>query len=448
MSHEAANLEADAFQTREKLVIDVTAFCSVPRITGIQQVLRSISASEQVQFVRYSESAGCYEELPGLPDLTRREPQNLLSPVLALLRVIGLAVWSLLEDLLSRFLGVRVISGIKARLMRVYSNWFSIVTFSTSPSGPLIPNEEAGFVWLLDVPNSPSHLDFLAAWAAKPGFDLGVYVYDLIPLLPSKTGGEQNRFARELFRSYLTLVGNADVVVCLSRDTRRDLETYCRSQSVSITGRLSVLYPPLFHRMEALCSRVESIKRGAVSESAGSARTLLVTAPFSKRKNLYTILRALLDVFKSGALSKAVFVVPSLTEVDWRAVRVAALLKARFPARIHFKSGLSEEQFLSLFSQADVVAVPSIKEGFGIPVVEGFAANCRVLASDIEVFRELAEHLPLDLVSPLDASEWARAISAAKPNNQSRARVLGSLSNVVSRPEDFIRELRLLSHHR
>jgi glycosyltransferase involved in cell wall biosynthesis len=45
-----------------------------------------------------------------------------------------------------------------------------------------------------------------------------------------------------------------------------------------------------------------------------------------------------------------------------------------------------------LLSQADVLVIPSRYEGFGIPVLEAFAAGCPVVASDVVALNEVLRH--------------------------------------------------------
>ena len=52
-------------------------------------------------------------------------------------------------------------------------------------------------------------------------------------------------------------------------------------------------------------------------------------------------------------------------------------------------SDLDESGLADLYQRAMIVASVSRYEGFGIPVLEGLYAGCKVLCSDIPVYREL-----------------------------------------------------------
>ncbi|MBI1907798.1 glycosyltransferase family 4 protein [Candidatus Uhrbacteria bacterium] len=55
------------------------------------------------------------------------------------------------------------------------------------------------------------------------------------------------------------------------------------------------------------------------------------------------------------------------------------------------------------------LCLPSLYEGFGLPILEGFAAHVPVIASDIPSSREVAEDASL-FVEPTDVPGWVRAM--------------------------------------
>ena len=80
----------------------------------------------------------------------------------------------------------------------------------------------------------------------------------------------------------------------------------------------------------------------------------------------------------------------------------------------------------ALYRHALAVVCPSLYEGFGLPLVEAMAAGTPVVASDIPVFREVADDaailLPVD-----DAAAWKRTLSelSADPAMRKRLGALG-----------------------
>lgn len=60
-------------------------------------------------------------------------------------------------------------------------------------------------------------------------------------------------------------------------------------------------------------------------------------------------------------------------------------------------------------SHAKALLFPSQVEGYGIPLVEALSVGTPVIASDLDVFREIAGDIP-EYLSPDDVSDWGRVI--------------------------------------
>jgi glycosyltransferase involved in cell wall biosynthesis len=73
---------------------------------------------------------------------------------------------------------------------------------------------------------------------------------------------------------------------------------------------------------------------------------------------------------------------------------------------------ISEEKMPSLYNSADVFAFPSIKEGWGLVVLEAMASSVPVIASGIEPMTEyLIDEENALLISPMDYEDLAQKIS-------------------------------------
>ena len=66
-------------------------------------------------------------------------------------------------------------------------------------------------------------------------------------------------------------------------------------------------------------------------------------------------------------------------------------------------------QLAALYRRALLVALPSLYEGFGLPIVEAFAAGTPVVASDLPVLREVAGEAAL-FAAPADVEAWVAAL--------------------------------------
>jgi glycosyltransferase involved in cell wall biosynthesis len=74
--------------------------------------------------------------------------------------------------------------------------------------------------------------------------------------------------------------------------------------------------------------------------------------------------------------------------------------------------GLSTQSLRSLMAGARALLMPSLAEGFGLPVVEALAQGTPVVASDIPAHREAGAGGNVTYLSPSDAAGWLSRIEA------------------------------------
>ena len=80
------------------------------------------------------------------------------------------------------------------------------------------------------------------------------------------------------------------------------------------------------------------------------------------------------------------------------------------PQNVRFAGYVDEHEKATLIAEAHGLIMPSLAEGFGIPIIEALAANTPVLCSDIAVFREVAGDLA-DYFDPFSTDSIAASIT-------------------------------------
>ena len=101
---------------------------------------------------------------------------------------------------------------------------------------------------------------------------------------------------------------------------------------------------------------------------------------------------------------------------------------------IHFiaEKDLSKEEMASRYENADVVLFPSLYEGFGLPVIEGFKAGRAVVTSEISPLKELADGAAW-LVDPYSVQSIRNSLERIIKDDETRERKVQSGLKLISR---------------
>ena len=85
------------------------------------------------------------------------------------------------------------------------------------------------------------------------------------------------------------------------------------------------------------------------------------------------------------------------------------------------EASCSDERLRNYLQHAQALLFPSFVEGYGMPLAEALALQVPVLASDIDVFHEIADDIP-EYIDPLDGLGWLSHIKEyAQPESPARA---------------------------
>lgn len=139
-------------------------------------------------------------------------------------------------------------------------------------------------------------------------------------------------------------------------------------------------------------------------------RYALFVGTVEPRKNLETLIRAWRMLGRRlGDRTPALVVCGRFGWKDERLRREVEAAAAE--GWLHHPGYVPNEELAALFRGALCLAFPSHYEGFGLPVLEAFAAGTPVVASDLPVLREVAGDAAL--YAPPDRPEaWAEACAA------------------------------------
>jgi glycosyltransferase-like protein len=156
------------------------------------------------------------------------------------------------------------------------------------------------------------------------------------------------------------------------------------------------------------------------------------------RKGSDTLVRALAVLIRKG-LRPVLAVVGGHSFQDHRAYREAVLaelpdLGLELDVDVVSVGTVADDDMPAWYAAADVLAFPSVKEGFGLAVLEAMSAGVPVVASDLPVFREyLVDGRDALLVPVGDVDGLVCALSSALFDDAVRRRLVAAGAEVVRR---------------
>lgn len=215
-------------------------------------------------------------------------------------------------------------------------------------------------------------------------------IHDVAPLAhpdPRRTRWWQNRRWRRLYRATAKRV---DQIITVSTFMAEDIERYLDvpSSHVHVT--------PL---------AADDLSVPGPERDAGALGRLGICAPYvlavnanDRRKNLDLLHRAMVHVVEQVPSAKLVMVGAHSPDTG-----------ADEPAWRRSLGFVSEDDLASLYRSARAVIVPSLYEGFGLPVLEAMRIGTPVICAHTSSLPEVAGDAAL-YVDPADEGELARAI--------------------------------------
>jgi glycosyltransferase involved in cell wall biosynthesis len=236
--------------------------------------------------------------------------------------------------------------------------------------------------------------------------------FDLIPAVYPEhyLSSAGRRLEAGAYRRFMRRLTEVSIVVAPSRETADDLTRLARVDPARIRV-IPLAVPPA----------------PAAQGEAPPGRYVLYAGAIEPHKNPGLAIEA---------MAAAPPEVRLLMAGPWSRRRLARLRRRAaahgIADRVEWLGYVPAAHLATIRAHALAVLVPSLKEGFGLPVLEGMAAGVPVLASDRPSLREAggdaARYLP-----PGAAADWGRAIGELSSDPSERARMVAAGREQASR---------------
>jgi glycosyltransferase involved in cell wall biosynthesis len=240
-----------------------------------------------------------------------------------------------------------------------------------------------------------------------PAGRVGVYCHDIDAYRALLPGSGAPRSRVLLSRLLLMGLRHARIVFHSTASVREEILRY------DLVAASRLVQAPLGIAAEFLA---------VPASSSAKSQYLLHVGACTPRKNVELLLHAF-----SGVRQR--FPQLELVQIGgtWTETQRAYIESQHLAPFIRQKRGISRDELASLYSSATAVVVPSLAEGFGIPVIEALACGAPVVASDIPVLREVGFE-GVRFCSLTEVDQWKCAIeelctTASRPSSETRARI-------------------------
>lgn len=112
--------------------------------------------------------------------------------------------------------------------------------------------------------------------------------------------------------------------------------------------------------------------------------------------------------------------------------------------RIFFTGWINGDQMASLYKNARFVIFPSLREGYGLPIIESFIFEVPLVTSNIDPMKELSKDAAL-LINPYSEKEISEAMISLLDNNNLRKQLIEEGKKKLSKINHYEMAKQLIS---
>ena len=401
------------------IALDVTAVSELNFTTGVQRVLREYLAvnRDSVELVRYDQKARIWRSIPELGELVERPRSGIAARVRVLADKTTSAVVEEAKrpEIRAIFREIPFAGPIYDWLKKAKSRHLQAQkvaqNYKLSDQPEWVPRAGQTYL-LLDLPIDPAHAIAMEDLFRRPDVNSLVFVHDLFPLSHRHLfDREHHHRARKLHLTYLDAVTQASAIVANSHFTLGQYRDFCKIVVTSAreNQKQSVVLLP----WPRMTSDVFPDSSTAATLFGNAAIKVLLVGQLDQRKNFQVVVRAVKSLISDGIDVRLGILAGYSTLTDPALREALETCTPEQRSRITTHGIVSDAELVAIYDAATVVAVPSVAEGFGLPVIESLSRGKRVVAADSSALTELGDLFGTDRVKIAphnDPAEWASHI--------------------------------------
>lgn len=219
----------------------------------------------------------------------------------------------------------------------------------------------------------------------QQGCKVFLTVYDLLPIqlpkfFPSESG--------EILNEWLCATSNFVEFICDSQTVESDLRQFLFRNNLKLNGSFSFL--PGFNFIKEISSAGLTPQQEEFLNKMGKFDfNFLMVGTIEPRKGHSTVLSLFENLWQTEEKNISLtFIGKQGWMVDDLINRLTSHQKK--DKNFYWFNNASDEFLEACYEKTDAVIIASMNEGFGLPLLEAASKNCRILANDIQIFREVA----------------------------------------------------------
>jgi glycosyltransferase involved in cell wall biosynthesis len=228
---------------------------------------------------------------------------------------------------------------------------------------------------------------------------------------------ESKRYYDQVYRA----AQDADALIALSNSARDDIVSLLgvapeKVAVIPAAAREEFRPPTDFRQAQELAARA----LGLPGDGGGY---ILFVGTIEPRKNLPTLLEAYRKLLDGNRVSPAPALVLAGRE-GWLFEQVHAKIdELKLREHVHLPGGVDDAALVSLYQGALAFAMPSLYEGFGLPVLEAMQSGVPVVSSNAGSLAEVAGDAAI-LVDPRDVEGWTAGLERVLLDQEAAARLV------------------------